>query len=336
MNDPLATGQTRCYDTKGREIPCVGSGQDAEWHSGMAWPDPRFVSNSELVQDRLTGLFWTRNANIPELPMTWAEAFAFVAHMNRTHALGYADWRLPNRRELRSLMSHQTSRPALPAGHPFTNIFSGWYWTSTSAAISPAHAWYVHMEGARMFYGGKDQSFLVWPVRGASGVLPVTGQRYCFESCGASVPCASSGQDGETRYGRPWPAPRFRATEEGLFDCLTGLNWWRDADLTQGLVTWKEALWSVELLNAGQDGVNRWRLPNINELESLVDCANHNPALPEKAGFTNLRSGYWSSTTSAFEPDWAWALYLVKGAVGVGQKAGAHFYVWAVCDQRSL
>jgi hypothetical protein len=33
-----------------------------------------------------------------------------------------------------------------------------------------------------------------------------------------------------------------------------------------------------------------------------------------------------------FEPDWAWALYLNKGAVGVGQKRGAHFSVWALCD----
>jgi hypothetical protein len=33
-----------------------------------------------------------------------------------------------------------------------------------------------------------------------------------------------------------------------------------------------------------------------------------------------------------FEPDWAWALYLNKGAVGVGQKWAAHFPAWAVCD----
>ncbi|MGA7982560.1 MAG: hypothetical protein WCA32_20355 [Chromatiaceae bacterium] len=39
------------------------------------------------------------------------------------------------------------------------------------------------------------------------------------------------------------------------------------------------------------------------------------------------------STSSAFELDWAWALYLDKGAVGVGQKAGAHFHVWAVRDE---
>lgn len=37
----------------------------------------------------------------------------------------------------------------------------------------------------------------------------------------------------------------------------------------------------------------------------------------------------WSPTTSAFEPDWAWTLYLDKGAVGVGQ-SGRHFHVWAV------
>jgi len=121
--------------------------------------------------------------------------------------------------------------------------------------------------------------------------------------------------------------------EAGVFDRLTGLTWWHDADLMLGPVTWEEALWSVELFNAGQDSANRWRLPNINELESLVDCTNHNPALSKEARFTDLRSGYWSSTTSAFEPDWAWALYLDKGAVGVSQKAGAHFHVWAVCDE---
>jgi hypothetical protein len=73
-------------------------------------------------------------------------------------------------------------------------------------------------------------------------------------------------------------------------------------------------------------------LPNINELESLVDCSRSRPALPEAASFVNVRDGYWSSTTSVYEPDWAWAFYPEFGAVGVGQKRGVHFYVWAVCD----
>jgi hypothetical protein len=68
------------------------------------------------------------------------------------------------------------------------------------------------------------------------------------------------------------------------------------------------------------------------ELESLVDCTTHDPALPVAHPFIAMQDVYWSSTTSLFEPDWAWALYLNKGAVGVGQKAQAHFHVWAVRD----
>lgn len=328
----LGTGQQRCYDTSGTEIPCRGTGQDGESVRGQPWPEPRFAAAGEVVADRLTGLVWARTANAAGYPLTWAEAFAFIADMNRARAYGCEDWRLPNRRELRSLVSHQTRKPALPEGHPFHETFLGWYWSSTTAAISPAHAWYVHLEGARMFYGGKDQSFLVWPVRGAgNGLLAVTGQRQCYDPQGRVVACPASGQDAELRCGRPWPVPRFLPQGEVVIDRLTGLGWRREADLTGAAVTWAEALAAVRALN-GSAVSAPWRLPNINELESLVDASRHTPALPADAAFTGLRNGYWSSTTSAYEPDWAWALYLDKGAVGVGQKTGAHFHVWAVED----
>jgi len=141
-------------------MSCSGSGQDAEFKNGVPWPDPRFQQNGDVVLDRLTGLVWTQNANLAEFPLTWQEALKFIGEMNPKGVFGFDDWRLPNRRELRSLMSHQTRKPALPEGHPFTNVFLGWYWTSTTAAINPAYAWYIHMEGAQMFYGGKQQNFL--------------------------------------------------------------------------------------------------------------------------------------------------------------------------------
>jgi hypothetical protein len=75
-----------------------------------------------------------------------------------------------------------------------------------------------------------------------------------------------------------------------------------------------------------------WRLPNINELGSLVDCSRHTPALPLEHPFRGMEDVYWSSTTSLFEPNWAWALYLDKGAIGVGQKTQARFHLWAVQD----
>jgi len=330
----LATGQVRCYDASGREIPCRGSGQDGEYRCGRPWPSPRFEVHGELVHDRLTHLVWPRRVNFAGFPLTWDEALAFVRDMNRERWLGYGDWRLPNRRELRSVLSMQAARPALPEGHPFTEIFFGWYWTSTTAAINPAHAWYVQIEGARMFYGGKDQSFLVWPVRGnPAGILARTGQRECFDASGRPMPCPGTGQDGEYRTGAAWPEPRFTATPRGVLDRLTGLCWHPCADLTGGPVDWEGALAAVAALDPG--GSPPWRLPNINELESLVDASRAGPALPPGAPFEQVSEAYWSSTTSAYEPDWAWALYLDKGAVGVGQKAGAHFHVWAVRCQTS-
>ena len=46
--------------------------------------------------------------------------------------------------------------------------------------------------------------------------------------------------------------------------------------------------------------------------------------------FTDLREGYWASTTSVYETDWSWVLYLDKGALGVGYKPEKTFYVWLV------
>ena len=327
----LTSGQRTCHGDDGREIPCAGSGQDASFGVGIRWPEPRFEVADDAVTDRLTGLVWCRDASLAEFPLTWQEALDFVAAMNREQRFGRRDWRVPNRRELRSLLSLQTRLPALPEGHPFTQVFNGWYWTATTAAIAPAHAWYVALDGARMFYGGKDQSFMLWPTAGEGrDVIPRTGQSLCYDTVGKVIPCAGSGQDGEWRRGAAWPAPRFETRPDGVLDRLTGLLWRREANLTQQPVVWRAALAAVASLNP--DSGPQWRLPTINELEALVDCATHSPALPSGHPFGEVQSIYWSSTTSLFEPDWAWALYLDKGATGVGQKRFAEFSVWAVAS----
>jgi len=328
----LNSGQIHCYDTGGRRVPCPGSGQDADEAPGLPWPVPRFRASEDSVEDRLTGLHWTRKANFAEYPLTWDEAFGVVVQLNHERFGGHDDWRLPNRRELRSLISHQTRDPALPEENPFRDVFLGWYWTSTTAAINTAYAWYVHMEGGRMFYGRKTEFRLVWPVRGSgNGALPVTGQVRSFDSAGNQVSGKRSGQDGDLRMGVPWPHPRFRASGETVLDRLTGLVWTRNADLAERWTTWDEAFEVVAGLNHGRLGDrSSWRLPAINELESLVDASRHTPALPPSHPFRRAQEAYWSSTTSAFEPDWCMALYLHKGAVGVGQKKDENFSVWAV------
>ena len=224
----MRTGQVTCHDVSGTMIPCAGSGQDAEWRKGVPWPEPRFESEGATVRDRLTGLVWTRDANPTEFPLTWPEALAFIARMNREGALGFADWRLPNRVELRSLVSHQTRKPALPREHPFENVVQSWYWSATTAAISPANAWYVNMEGGRMFYGGKEQFFLAWPVRGTgNGVLRATGETRCYDAAGTEVACP--GVAAKTgRFGRGGSG-RHRASRCAATPSSTGSRGWSGA-----------------------------------------------------------------------------------------------------------
>lgn len=328
------TGQTVCHDSAGAEIPCSGSGQDAEFRPGAPWPDPRFPARGGSVRDRLTGLVWLRDANPAQFPLTWTEALDFASDLGKRAVEGRTDWRLPNRRELRSLISYGHRVPALVRGHPFENVFRGWYWTSTSAAINKAYAWYVHTEGGRMFYGHKSQSYLVWPVAGeGNGLLPSTGQRGCYDSGGLEIPCRGSGQDGESRRGATWPEPRLEAEKGMVRDNLTGLVWTANADLADGPLDWGSALKIAAGVGlAPPMGYGPWRLPTINELESLVDAGQYSPALPQGHPFSRVAETYCSSTTSSFETDWCMVLHLHKGAVGVGHKRSGSFHVWAVCS----
>lgn len=287
----------------------------------------------ELVQDVETGLIWTRTANPLGFPFSWPDALSAVADLNRSGFLGFSDWRLPNRRELRSLIDPGAKQPALPTGHPFRDVFLGWYWTSTTKAGQTAYAWNVHFEGGRMFYSRKDEYRLLWPVRGTSPVLPQTGQTTCFDVSGQAMPCPGSGQDADLRAGLPWPSPRFQPdslpTGQGVLDRLSGLCWLEPERLPGRVTAWEEAVGLARSIGPG------WRLPDIDELESLVDADRANPALPPELTGLALplalaAEGFWSSTTSGFDPAWAYVLYAQKGAVGVGFKPGREFHVWPV------
>jgi hypothetical protein len=255
--------------------------------------------------------------------MSWSEALQRIRELNNEEYLGFSDWRLPNRRELRSLVNHGASRPALSKGNPFSDIVQTWYWTSTSSAMYPAYAWYVNFEGGRMFWGAKNRDYLVWPVCGKTHILPQTGEGTCFDRDGQAMDCKDSGTDGELRMGVPWPEKRFEEQDEGIWDRLTGLYWSKHAFL--GESSWDDALHLVDRLRH-QTG-QAWHLPNINELESLVDASRASPALPAGHPFSHVQEVYWSSTSSGYETDWSFALYMHKGAVGVGRK-DSHFAVW--------
>jgi len=168
-------------------------------------------------------------------------------------------------------------------------------------------------------------------------LLPRTGQKRCYDSVNAEIACDGSAQDGETQSGGAWPEPRFNDNGNGtVTDNLTGLVWLRNANCF-GLQSWTSALTSVKNLSDGTCGLTdgskagEWRLPAINELESLVDLQNANPPLPGGHPFTSVQvADYWSSTTCACETAYSWYVYMRDGYVGKHQEKATEQYLWAV------
>jgi hypothetical protein len=294
-----------CFDDVGNEITCQDSGQNGEYNLEKYHPADRFGIENNLIADRWTGLLWHPNANLAQFPMTWNETHHFIAVLNSTSASGTIGWRLPTRAELFSIISHHNINPALPAHHPFENVFNGYYWTQTACARLPNQKWYVHLGGGRVYRGMRHGSYLLWPVAGA-------------------IVEKSVGQD------------RFEVSKDAFRDRFTQKCWLGWHPLYEQPLTWKEALESIKDLNDQEvAGCHTWRLPNIRELESLVDLRKHSPSIALGHGFTSIQEGYWSSTTSAYEPSYAWVLYTKDGAVGVGYKHQAIFYMIAVTDALS-
>jgi len=76
--------------------------------------------------------------------------------------------------------------------------------------------------------------------------------------------------------------------------------------------------------------IGDWRLPNITELESLVDSQNVSPAFPTGHPFSNVQASvYWSSSSYANGANDAWSVYMNYGVAGNGYKT-LNGYVWPV------
>jgi hypothetical protein len=157
------TGQTSSYAT----------GDDGDNEEGIAWPDPRFSDNGDgTVTDNLTGLIWLQNANrFPQ--MAWSDALNVCNNLadgaaGLTDGSVPGDWRLPNFKELQSLIDFGRYTPALPTDHPFSSVQWSAYWSSTTVAYDTVSAWFVNMAGGYFLYQSKGNGGYVWPVRGGN------------------------------------------------------------------------------------------------------------------------------------------------------------------------
>lgn len=127
---------------------------------------PRFALMGETVEDKASGLIWTRDAGLSPNPLSWEEALGWIKDLNSHGYCGARDWRMPNVRELESLTDTRRDSPALPADHPFVDVREA-YWTSTTSVYESRYAWVLYLQDGMVGVGFKPgRDFFLWPVRG--------------------------------------------------------------------------------------------------------------------------------------------------------------------------
>jgi hypothetical protein len=330
------TGQTNSYY----------AGDDGALRAGVPWPEPRFTNHGNgTATDWLTGLMWATDGNLvasrdPAFDqdgtagdgvLTWFHALQYIEKLNAESGLGCNDWRMPNVIEMLSLVDHGRANPALPVGHPFTNV-ADWYFTATTRTDLPIIGWSINLQtGAIDYQGFKFETnpvvkcrFLV--VRGGSAgavQLPQSGQTRSF----------APRDDGALRSGMPAPVPRFMAVGDGTVrDRLTGLIWPQSGPMASVGVTWSNAFSFVADMNSGARtnfGHSDWRLPNRPEALSLIDRGQASPAFSRDHPFASLNT-FWCSTTSARDSNKVWYAEPTFGISSDGLPKSSTAPVWPV------
>ena len=358
-----ATGQTTSY------YP----GDDGDLQKGIPLPANRFTDHGDgSATDQLTGLMWVTDANListrdPDFDqdrvagdgdIDWRTALNYIGKLNDENYLGHNDLRMPNCMELRSLVNLGNDSITFPENHPFTNLKEG-YWSSTTydrlrvSAISVyLSKLYVHVNLTYHVgtFGGAGKNLgtvitylrlYLLPVRdgGANGniEIPQSGQTVSYYA----------GDDVAIGAGTPWPSPRLVDNKDGsVSDRLTGLMWTKDMLLMfnrdPGYFEEHGSSWTIaldyiaKLNNENYLGFSDWRLPNYNELVSLIDYSRHRPDFPKFHPFTATWPyeiypllGYWSSTSVAADSGKAWYYHFGLSNLYSNEKTINNF-VWPV------
>jgi Protein of unknown function (DUF1566)/Repeat of unknown function (DUF5648) len=325
----------QCYQAGSDDLGgCASAGalalnpkQDGHLETSPIWGfDPVNVVDPALDscrRDRVTGLVWERKTSGGPRGMNnvytnhgdkrASDASAFVDQVNATGLCGFTDWRLPSVEELRGLVYFGTDASPLITTNVFPNTAAGDYWTSTVDVENANQAWIVKFsQNNNNAFGApiaKNTPIHVRLVRGA----PWTGQRYVVTTTAYS-------QSGVTD-----------ADNNAVIDRKTGLTWRRclegqkwNGNMCTGpinLYTHEQALSNTSNLSL------LWRVPNIKELQSLVDHRRVFPSLDLEAFPISSQGGIeWSTTPSVQSPERALVSDFANG-VTYGSTRGMSFHI---------
>ncbi len=116
-------------------------------------PNSRLLNNADgTISDSLTGLMWKQCSEGQTADTqcsgntsshNWQAALQIASNLNASGGFaGHSDWRLPNVKELRSIVEPACHTPAIN-NERFPNTASIEYWTSTVSVDNTSNAWRV-------------------------------------------------------------------------------------------------------------------------------------------------------------------------------------------------
>ena len=217
-----------------------------------------------------------------EIPRNGTDTEDFINTVNAEKFGGHSDWRIPTADELISITDLGRYSPAIDTDY-FPNTVSSYYWSSTTYADNTDYAWGAYFSTGMLTNNYRDNYRYVRAVRG--------------------------GQTGSLDH--------LVINSDGtVSDASTGLMW-QQAE-TENKMTWEAAMSHCESLSLA--GYTDWRLPNQEELRSIVDYTTYNPAIDTDYFPNTVSSYHWSSTTYAYNTDNAWLISFGGGYDYPGDK----------------
>jgi len=100
-------------------------------------------------------------------------------------------------------------------------------------------------------------------------------------------------------------ADRFEKRGDEVYDSDTKLAWQRVPSSNQ--YKWQQAIKYCQSMG------NRWRLPNLYELKSLVDYSRYNPAISTDLIEIKTDDSYWTSSVYKNSSSSAWIVSFRSG-----------------------
>ena len=181
----------------------------------------------------------------------------------------------------------------------------------------------------------------LWAVKGLTRVyfgtsgdaaLPVGKQ--CRQTVTGQTTEYRAGDDGHYQAGSAFNFQQLSIGGDSVtIDHNTGLMWAADGD-EEGCNWGNQTEWETAIdwcNNLDFAGYTDWRLPNIKELQAIVNYGTNSPAI-DTIYFVNTEYGgnYWSSTTVDINISLAWYVNFLNGNVSSYYKTPSTYYVRAV------